>query len=187
MPNASGHGSSLGAAFIDAVAPLFLGAPRSSYKAKGSRAQFRQLERTAAGRAALEGAGVGGNRRTRAAWLAGVREPNKANQHAIAAAYDALKAGGIPAWVKTASMQITGVAAIGDDRRDRGNGGYAPLLVQPTHGRWDRIEAAMRRRHPDPDEIEELIINDLIDGDDDLASTTEPWEFPGSSYAITLG
>lgn len=59
--------------------------PLASYRAKGYRAQVRQLRRTAAGRAAL---GTFSTGRTQAAWSRGVRGPSKASRDAIATAYD---------------------------------------------------------------------------------------------------
>jgi hypothetical protein len=61
--------------------------PLRSYGEKSPLAQFRRLAGTAAGRQALADADVGGNRRTRAAWASGARQPNRANQRAIEEAY----------------------------------------------------------------------------------------------------
>lgn len=184
MPSASGRGGSLGAAFTAALAPLSLGAPRSSYKAKSPRAQFRQLERTAAGRRAMDAAGVGGNRRTRLAWAAGDREPSKANQRAIGEAYAAMQKGGVPEWVKRGTMKIYGVVRIGQDSRDRGSGRTSALLVSlgTERSNWPPVEAALIAG--DHDATEAAVITHLIEAD--LGEQTEPWEFPGSAYTVEI-
>lgn len=62
--------------------------PLRSYDAKSANAQFRQLERTPAGRAALIAAGVSATARTQLAWITGDRTPTRANQERIREAYD---------------------------------------------------------------------------------------------------
>jgi hypothetical protein len=196
VPEIRGSGDSFAAAFRNAVKSVSLGAARPSYRAKSPRAQFRQLERTAAGRRALEAAGVGGNRRTRGAWLTGTRAPSKANAAAITRAYGAMQRGGIPDWVRNGRMDITGkVNHGGRDERDRGTGGAAPLRVNLSGGNagphdqgtypqdsiWDAIADHL---DDDDDDLDELIGEELLPADDDLGGYS--WGFPGGGYTVVI-
>jgi hypothetical protein len=193
----TGSGGSLGGAFRAAIKSVSLGKARASYTAVSPRAQFRKLASTAAGRRSLEQAGVGGNARTRGAWLAGARSPSKANAAAIGQAYSAMRQGGIPSWVRNGKMEITGdVAHGGTDRRPRGSQGYAPLRVNLSGGNgppvnshdypdpsiWDAIERAIEEE--DDDYLDELIGEELIPADDDVGGYD--WGFPGGSYGVVI-
>ena len=197
MASVSGDGSSLGGAFRAAIKSVSLGKARSSYNAVSPRAQFRKLASTAAGRRALQQAGVGGNARARAAWLGGGRSPSKANATAISRAYGAMRQGGIPEWVKNGKMEITGeVSHGGTDRRERGRDGTAPLRVDLSGGNgppmnshdypdpsiWEAIERAIEEE--DDDYLEELIGEELLPADDDLGGYA--WGFPGGSYGVAI-
>jgi hypothetical protein len=196
VPEIRGQGESFAAAFRAAVKAVSLGPARASYRAKSPRAQFRQLERTAAGRRALELAGAGGNRRTRAAWLTGARTPSKANAAAIGRAYGAMQLGGIPEWVRGGKMEIRGrVNHGGRDERDRGAGGSAPLRVNlaggngtphdsgayPQDSVWDAIRDHL---DDDDDDLGELIGEELLPADDDLGGYS--WGFPGGGYTVVI-
>lgn len=196
MPSTSGSGESFAAAFRSAVKAVSFGQARASYRAKSPRAQFRQLERTAAGRRAIELAGVSGNRRTRGAWLTGARSPSKANAAAISRAYGAMQQGGIPQWVRNGRMEVRGkVNHGGRDERDRGAAGSAPLRVNlaggntspndsgayPQDSIWDAIADHL---DDDDDDLDELIGEELLPADDDLGGYS--WGFPGGGYTVTI-
>jgi hypothetical protein len=197
VPSVSGSGSSLGGAFRNAIAAVSL-TPRRSYKAKSPVAQARQLAATRRGSEALRGAGVHATRRTQRAWLTGKRQPNKANRQAIGRAYDAMKNGGVPPWVKNGKMKISGqVSHGGKDVRDRGHGGNAPLLVDLRGGNrppmnqqdypaitiWDAVEDAIASG-ADDDYLDELIGEELLPADDDLGGYS--WGFPGGAYSVGI-
>jgi hypothetical protein len=199
MPEVTGSGGSLAAAFRDALAKASLGRARPSYRARSPRAQYRQLSRTATGRRALEQAGVTGTRRTQAAWLAGARSPSKANAAAIGRAHEAMRRGGIPDWVKSGEMRVTGRTRTGRDDRDRGD--RNPLRINLDHADdnmpsrpalhtppaegdsyWDHFER-MLAGEPDDDELEDLISEDLIEPD---IGSSDGWDFPGGAYSVVL-
>ncbi len=62
-----------------------------SFQAKGWKAQYRALTKTARGRAAAAEAGLAPTTRTSKAWLAGGRTPTKQNRNRIAAAYESMR------------------------------------------------------------------------------------------------
>jgi hypothetical protein len=171
----------MGAAVRAALQQASLGKPRRSYDRTGAPAQFRQLQRSAAGRRALALSGVRVTSRTERAWLGGQRQPSRANRAAIGRAYQAMKAGGIPAWVKRGDMTITGVIKTGRDVRNR------TLLIQGDRLpplAWDDIEREWREMTDE--ELEELVAEDVVTGAIDGVS--EPWQFPGpGGYVVTIG
>ena len=176
---------------------MSLGTPRRSYKAKNAVPQARQLASTRRGAEALRAAGVHATRRTQRAWLTGKRQPNKANREAIGRAYDAMKNGGIPQWIKHGKMTISGEVSHGTDVRDRGHGGTAPLLVDlsggsrspmnrqdfPANTIWDAIEDGIAE-DADDDYLDELIGEELLPADDDLGGYS--WGFPGGGYTVSI-
>lgn len=107
-----------------------------------------------------------------------------------------MRQGGIPEWVKSGEMRITGQVAYGPDVRNRGEGGTAPLLVdlsqadqlggggtirRDRRGHWQAIEEDWPDL--DDDELEELIAEDLIAED---IGDGYPWGFPGGAYSVTI-
>lgn len=66
-------------------------APLKSYRAKGARAQARQLFGTKRGRQALALAGLRPTPRTVTNWLTGKAQPSKQNREKIAKAYDSIR------------------------------------------------------------------------------------------------
>jgi hypothetical protein len=81
---------------IDAVQQLRVAEGRDrgalrSYRAKGWRAQLRQLGRVRRGPAAMAVAGLTPSRQTRRRWEGGAQTPSKANREKIARAYDELR------------------------------------------------------------------------------------------------
>lgn len=195
MAKATGHGSSFAAAFRDALSQVAR-PPRLSYTAKSGPAQFKQLARTARGRAALEEAGLTAARQTQRRWIGGKQKPSKANAAKISAAYLVIQRGQIPRPVKRGEMLINGRVGTGSDVRNRGSSGNAPLKVSLGNGNWDRIEAAWRsgaiRPGADDEEdggelddadLEDLISEDLIEED---IGGSDNWYFPGGGYTVTI-
>jgi hypothetical protein len=186
----------MGGAFRDAMRKVHLGRARPSYNRVSPAAQFRQLSRSAAGRKALGLSGVSVSDRTARRWLTRQQAPSKANQAAIARAYDAARQGGIPEWVRRGKMRITGEVQHGADRRVRGQDGREPLLVDLTGGDkrpvndqdypqptiWDAIEDALDNE--DDDYLDELIGEELLPADDDLGGYE--WGFPGGAYSVSV-
>lgn len=194
MAETTGGGGSLAAAFREALSKVSLGRPRESYTAAGWHAQVRQLTGTERGYQAMSEAGVHATRRTLTAWLSEERAPSKANREAISRAYEAMRRGGIPDWVKRGDLEVTGRVKTGRDDRDRGQAGAAPFRVdlgagnepritlgEPGRTHWEAIERAIEDG-ADDDELEELI-GDLIAED---VTPSDLWEFPGSSYGVVI-
>jgi hypothetical protein len=171
-----------------------LGRARPSYTRARPAAQYRQLARTAAGRRALEQAGVSPSARTRARWLDRSQRPAAGNAAGIRRAYDAMRRGGIPEWVKRGEMKISGRVRTGTDERDRGSQGHAALRVnnnagnrsrmkqgEPERTHWEAIEEALED-DADDDDLDELL-GDLIAED---IPPSDAWEFPGGGYTVVI-
>lgn len=174
----SGSGRSLGAALVD----LFKtgGHARSTYDRVSWRAQFSQMSRTKAGYAAMEAAGLSASIETQRKWLAG-GETTAANRTKIHEAYRQLATGFDRGWSR-AQYAITGRVTQGNDSRERGRGRNAPLRLDGTIGRWNRIEDAWAEG-ADPDEIERLFVEDVVVPN--LGEGSHPWEFDGDDYEVT--
>lgn len=176
-------------AFRAAIAATSLGEARPSYRAQSPVARARQLQATRLGRDAMRDAGVKATPRTIRGWLTGRHQPSKANREALARAYDAMRRGGIPEWVKSADMKISGVCKTGEDARDRGSDGHAPLLVDMSkfsmyyddRTYWQAIEDAIAEGASDED-LEELLAEAI---EQDIGGS-DTWEFPGSAYTVTF-
>jgi hypothetical protein len=178
----AGNGGSLGEALVDLwSAGGRPGGARSTYNRTGWHAQFSQLSRTKAGYAAMERAGLSATIETQRHWLSGSVTPTNRNQGLIEQAYQSMRGGFDPKW-KTADHKISGRVTMGRDRRDRGTAGSSAFLVEGRDGRWDRIERAWDAG-ADPDEIEDLFIEDVILNAVDGIS--DSIEFDGSSYTVT--
>jgi hypothetical protein len=205
MPEVTGSGGSLASAFRAAIAQASLGGARPSYRLTGPAAQYRQLSRTRLGRQALEQAGVRPSAPTRRKWLGRVQRPSRANADAIRRAYGAMQRGGIPSWVKSGEMQVTGRTRTGLDDRDRTE--QHPLKINLSHAKdtdpgrtsrgllhysasdkdpgetyWDHFERRFTE-DLDDDELEDLISEDLIEPD---IGSSDGWEFPGGAYTVAL-
>lgn len=182
---ATGRGNSLGAALLDLAAELG-GAPRkSSYTAKGWHAQISRLTATQAGYKAADRAGLDVTERTLRDWLAERREPSAANRALIEKAYTLAGAGNWPDW-EHKTFRITGIVAQGNDVRERGAHGNAPLIIDGTNAdraTWDAFryewESGGGMSEDDVEAYFSMVIQDDIGG-------SEPWEFPGSAYTVTV-
>jgi hypothetical protein len=172
-------GDTFGAAFRALALEQSAGPRRKSYRAKGWRAQLRQLQRTKAGRAAVSTLNV--TPRTLTAWAGGKRAPTKANQGRIGKLY-AFLAGGFPPQLKPARFEITGEVTIGADVRQRGSKGTAPLRLEGDgHPRqWTGIEQAWDAGEPD-DVLEEAFIQGVVHADLDLSDFVR---FSGTGYNV---
>lgn len=174
--------SEFGRALVNALAEAAGGTVgvRRSYTAKGWHAQISKLTSSPRGYLAAERAGLSVNQRTLVDWLAERREPSKANQGLIAKAYSFM-AGRWPKEVEGKEFSIHGMIKAGEDERTR-------TLNVDSGARgasWDRMKQAWEDGEVDEDDFEEWFIEDVID--EDIGETSEGWEFPGSSYTVTIG
>lgn len=182
----TGKGDSLGRAILAAIAAAAGGQVRAyrTYTATGWHAQLSKLTSSPRGYTAAADVGLSATARTLRAWLAEAQAPSPANQRKIADAYQRM-AGHWPPGIENKDIRITGLVKIGSDERDRGGRDGQPLLVDGSEGSWDNIKAKWESGDPDPDEVEDDFVEDLVEAD--LGETTEPWEFPGSSYTVVIG
>ncbi|MFV6033173.1 hypothetical protein [Streptomyces sp. NPDC056264] len=183
----SGDGSSFGEALINAIAAAADGVigVRKSYDAKGWHAQFSHMSKSGKGYQAMEAAGLSATARTQKAWLSQEVEPNPANRAKIAEAYQRMAGRWPAAAVEGKDVRIRGDVQMGEDRRNRGGGDSAPLLVDSSGGNWSRMRDAWNRGEVDADEFEEYFILDVLEAD--LGEGSEEWEFPGGTYSVTIG
>lgn len=183
MPSVTGQGDSFGGAMRSVLSQVSLGRARPSYQARSAAARFRQLNRTEAGRRALSLAGVEPSARTARRWATRQQAPSRRNEAAIARAYLGMRRGGVPDWVKSGRMEITGRVAYGPDVRERGADGNAPLRVEMQGAplSWPTIEGEIDDL--DDDELGELIAEEIIEED---IGSGYPWGFPGGSYSVTV-
>lgn len=181
---ATGSGNSLGAALLDLAAEMG-GAPRkSTYTAKGWHAQISRLTATQAGYKAADRVGLDVTERTLRDWLAERREPSAANRALINKAYTLAGAGNWPDW-ESKTFRIYGLVKQGDDVRDRGLDS-SPLRIEGT-GAYASTWAAFRAEWESgggmtEDDVEEHFSNVIVD---DIGGSV-PWEFPGTSYTVTV-
>lgn len=183
----SGHGDSMGRALVNALANAADGTigVRKSYTAKGWHAQISKLTSSPRGYQAAAKVGLSATERTLKDWLAERVEPNKRNQTLIDKAYQ-IMAGRWPAEVESArNIEISGVVKIGGDSRNRGADGHAPLRIDGTVGDWGRMRDAWNEGDVEADDFEEWFIEDVLEAD--LGETSEPFEFPGTSYTVAIG
>lgn len=182
----SGDGTSFGRALINALAAAAGGTVgvRKSYTAKGWHAQISKLTSSPRGYVAAAAAGLSVTARTLKAWLAEEAEPTPANQRKISEAY-AIMAGRWPDGIERQDVSIKGLVRLGSDERDRGDGTHAELLVDGRQGDWQRMKRAWNDGDVDEDDFEEWFVEDVLEAD--LGEGSEPWEFPGSSYTVTIG
>lgn len=173
----------------DHLLPSAFARARESYRARSPLAQFKEMFGTERGYKAMSDAGVSGGTRTVGAWLSGEQAPSAANREAISRAYQAMRRGGTPEWVRNGEMKIDGRVGYGNDVRDRGSQGTAPLLVDlsakgdPGAGeRWDSVDAAIADGASD-DDLEELVAEGLIAED---IGDSYPWSFPGGGGGYTV-
>jgi hypothetical protein len=104
-----------------------------------------------------------------------------------------MRKGGIPDWVKSGKMHITGRVGYGPDVRDRGTGTNVPLEVDLSKGQgrryiepgpgthWDAIEEQWEDL--DDEDLEDLIGEELISED---IGDSYGWDFPGGSYTVAI-
>lgn len=182
---ATGSGNSLGAALLDLAAEMG-GAPRkSTYTAKGWHAQISRLTATQAGYKAADRVGLNVTERTLKDWLAERREPSAANRALINKAYTLAGAGNWPDWERK-TFRIYGIVAQGDDERERGANGVAPLIIDGTEA-YASTWAAFRDEWESgggmtEDDVEDKFSDVIVD---DIGGSVA-WEFPGSAYTVTV-
>lgn len=181
-----GSGDNLGRALLRAIADAAGGivGRLKSYTAKGWHAQISKLTENPRGYEAAASVGLSVNRRTLMDWLAERREPTAENRRKIAEAYEVM-AGRWPTSVERAQIEIAGTVKMGADERERGTGNTAALVVDGSVGDWSRIREAWESGEElNDDDIEEWFGEDVIE--EDLGEGSEPWEFPGGSYTVSL-
>ncbi|WP_199546315.1 hypothetical protein [Streptomyces sp. N35] len=191
---AQGTGNSLGAA-LSALLHDHGGHMRrlSSYHAKHWHAQLSQLTATKRGYEALERAGLSVTPATLMKWLSDAEYNVRRNYiDVIHAAYEdtAMVPGPIPDSFKHGQFEITGVVKTGDDERFRGGPSAsgrttAPFRIDGRNGDWTVIErkwlaGTLEDEDFEEDFIDYVIVEDIGDGSDG------EWEFPGSSYTVTI-
>lgn len=183
---ARGDGDSLGRALVNAIADAADGTigVRKSYTATGWHAQISKLTSSPRGYLAAEKAGLSVNHRTLVDWLAERREPNAENKGKIHKAYR-MMAGRWPTEIERRTVSISGKVRIGDDERERGSKGNAALHIDGSAGNWAQMKTAWNAGDVDEEEFEEWFIEDVLEAD--LGDSSEPWEFPGSSYTVVIG
>ena len=184
---ATGSGSSFGEALVNAIAAAAGGTigVRRSYTAKGWHAQISKLTSSPRGYEAAHKAGLSVNHRTLVDWLAERREPSRANQDLIAKAYQ-LMAGRWPIEIEHKRFRIYGEVRIGDDVRDRGANGTAPLEIDGSMAMsndWHAMRTAWESGEVDPEDFEEEFIH-IIEAD--LGEMSDPPEFTGTSYQVVI-
>lgn len=161
------------------------GRPRlKSYTAKGWHAQITKLVSSPRGYAAANKVGLTATKRTVLAWLSEEQTPSAANQQKIQDAYEEM-AGKFPNQIIGADVRISGLVAIGNDVRDRGDLANNPLLIEGYDTRlWDDIKDAWNRGTLIPEDFEALFVGLIVD--DALDGPSEPLEFPGGDYIVTF-
>ena len=188
----TGRGKTLGAAVVDLYRQVSGDRPRRSYTATGWHAQLRALTETRAGLAAAAKVDLSPSRRTLLAWLAERQAPSVANRVKITQAYQMLRVGFNRSAVAR-DIKITGQVTFVNpngrrDRRFRGRGGTAPLLVNGRDGDWGRsIEPAWNSGERDTRIHETLFILDVIVPD--IGEVSEgSWgsAFDGSWYEVEV-
>lgn len=184
---ASGRGSSFGGALVNALAAMSNGVigVRRSYTAKGWHAQISKITDTPRGYAAAAQVGLSVNQRTLLDWLTERREPNAENRGKIAKAY-AIMAGRWPVEAERMTFAITGKVTLGNDSRERGRDGNAPLLIDGSSclsSDWAPMREAWEAGDVRAEDFEEefKIIIEL-----DLGEMSEPPEFDGNDYVVEI-
>ena len=165
----------------------------ATYHAQSWHAQLVQLTATKRGYAALEEAGLAVRAETLINWLS---DPEhriyRRYTDIIHAAYEntaVVAATPLPASLKNADFKITGLVKTGDDERVRGalnaNGRVtSPLLIDGSSGNWAAIESKWTDGTLDDVSFEDDFIDHVII--EDIGEGTDGWEFPGSSYTVTI-
>ncbi|MEV0254702.1 hypothetical protein AB0H82_10630 [Streptomyces sp. NPDC050732] len=184
-----GQGGTLGAALNNLLAAYNVQSRGrlKSYRAKGWHAQLVHLTETHRGYTELSRAGLGVTQQTLLKWLADDEYPvRRSYREIIHQAYEAaatIAANPIPRAFKDHQFEIRGVVKTGDDERDRGARGTAPLRIDGRNGHWASIESLWREGGLDDDAFQDDFIDFVIC--DDIGEGTDGWDFPGSAYVIT--
>ncbi|MGP4048881.1 hypothetical protein [Streptomyces sp. 2A115] len=192
---ATGTGGSLGAALNallrdHGVQPL---RRLSSYHAKHWHAQLSQLTHTQRGWEALERAGLTVRPETLVKWLSDPEyNVRRSYQGIIHAAYENIAivpADPIPQPFKNGQFEIRGRVRTGDDDRIRGELNEhgripAPLRIDGRSGNWAEIERKWAEGELSDDAFEDDFVEYVII--EDIGEGTDGWEFPGSSYTVTV-
>ncbi|MCN9244874.1 hypothetical protein NGF19_29530 [Streptomyces sp. RY43-2] len=192
---ATGTGPSLGAALHRLLGELGTRPVRrlSTYHAKHWHAQLSQLTHTQRGYEALERAGLSVRPATLLKWLADpeytVRRSYRDIIHTAYESVATVPADPVPQAFKDGQFEISGLVKTGNDERFRGSLSgsgriTAPLRIDGRSGIWTVIEdkwAAGRLTDEafEDDFIEYVVIEDIGEG-------TDGWEFPGTSYTVTI-
>ncbi|MFH8492371.1 hypothetical protein [Streptomyces longisporoflavus] len=184
-----GQGNTLGAA-LNSLLAAFGAKPKgrlASYKAKTWHARLVHLTQTHRGYAALEEAGLHVTHATLMKWLSDDEyNVRRSYRDIIAKAYEAAATtppDPIPQAFKDHQFEIRGVVRTGDDERDRGANGSAPLRIDGRNGHWTSIEAMWREGELTDAAFEDDFIDFVIC--DDIGEGTDGWDFPGGRYIIT--
>lgn len=178
--------SALGDALLDAWGGT---GRRRSYDAKGWHAQVTKLTESQRGYDAMARAGIDVTPATLLTWLSRDGRdtdfaPSAGNRAKIRQAYD-IMAGSWDTANERRPYLISGMVKMGADIRNRGHRS-APLKVEAVPARhWANIRAEWDAGTLTSDDAEDLFTDDVIGNDPALASTSEPWEFPGDHYTIT--
>ncbi|MEU9286456.1 hypothetical protein AB0D57_17470 [Streptomyces sp. NPDC048275] len=165
----------------------------STYHAKHWHAQLSQLTHTQRGYEALERAGLSVRPETLIKWLSdpeyNVRRSYRKVIHAAYESVAVVPAGPIPEAFKNGQFEIRGRVRTGDDDRDRGvlseSGRVsAPLRIDGRSGNWVEIERKWAEGELTDDAFEDDFVEYVII--EDIGEGTDGWEFPGSSYTVTI-
>lgn len=154
---------------------------RSSYTAKGWHAQISKLTSSDRGYLAAEKAGLSVTARTLRGWLAEETEPNAENRRKIAEAYGIMR-GRWPEEVERRQITIRGAVKIGNDRRDRGTNGTSGLVIDGSAGNWGELQRMWEEGDVAAQDFADQFVEDVLEAD--LGESSEPWEFPGTSYTV---
>lgn len=156
----------------------------SSYTAKGWHAQLVKLTSNDRGYAAADAAGLSPSPETFRRWMLAEQAPSPANRAKIQAAYEAM-AGRFPReLLQRMTFEIRGKVDMGGgDVRDRGHDGNAPLRIEGRYADWDRIEELWESGDLDPDDFEDLFIEDVIA--EDIGDGSDGIDLPGGGYVVS--
>ncbi|AJE80380.1 hypothetical protein SLNWT_0004 [Streptomyces albus] len=189
MAGPTGHGSSLGAALNDLLITQVTPRHRlSTYNARHWHAQLSQLTGTRRGHQALADTGLDVTAKTLVNWLSDPEyNIRRGYRDLIHTAYENIAivpADPIPDRIKNGQYEISGYVTTGNDRRQRGKPGAAPLRIDGMRGDWSRNESLWLAGELTDDAFEDHFIDDVIVAD--IGEGTDGWEFDGSSYSVEL-
>lgn len=182
---AKGEGRTLGealiAAYRDAVPTMRL--------RRGWHAQLTALTASGPGWGFLGASGLSVTAETLTRWLSESQNPSGANQRRIDAAYRQYyysRPNRAEATVRfrTLDGSITGLVQTetSGPPRYRGRPPNAPLLIDHAEGEWGYLMTLLQSAEPDPDEVTDRYIGDVILNDLSFSVLS----FPGNHYEIEV-